>query len=193
MEERFEKNPDMLTVLGLDKGKYAWARSKLTEASLQWVLRSKALRRLSREALSCFDSRTHCSEASVSFDRAHAYLPLSSPRTVSWSGFFVSRSSMKTSNSAPRRSVTSLAGGAVARARLKDGATHAATSEPATVTNCRRSITRASSVWPRIRRPPAVAGRGAGSPVGGQPTGWPHGLKPPAYPSVLRCVSRSGP
>jgi uncharacterized protein (DUF885 family) len=41
MEERFEKNPDILTVLGLDKGKYAWAKSKLTEASLQWVHESK--------------------------------------------------------------------------------------------------------------------------------------------------------
>src|SRR5256886_6924643 len=41
MDERLTKNPDQLTVLGLDKGKYAWARSKLTEASLQWVRESK--------------------------------------------------------------------------------------------------------------------------------------------------------
>src|SRR2546430_5260348 len=41
MDERLTKNPDQLTVLGLDKGKYAWARSKLTEASLQWVREAK--------------------------------------------------------------------------------------------------------------------------------------------------------
>ena len=35
MEERFAKNPELLTVLGLDKGKYAWARSRLTENSLE--------------------------------------------------------------------------------------------------------------------------------------------------------------
>src|SRR2546430_1014799 len=41
MDERLTKNPDQLTVLGLDKGKYAWARSRLTEASLKWVRESK--------------------------------------------------------------------------------------------------------------------------------------------------------
>jgi uncharacterized protein (DUF885 family) len=34
MDERLSKNPEQVTVLGLDKGKYAWAKSKLTDASL---------------------------------------------------------------------------------------------------------------------------------------------------------------
>jgi uncharacterized protein (DUF885 family) len=35
MDERLAKNPEQLTSLGLDKGKYAWAKAKLTDASLQ--------------------------------------------------------------------------------------------------------------------------------------------------------------
>jgi len=35
MDERIAKNPELLTVLGLDKGKYVWARSRLTENSLE--------------------------------------------------------------------------------------------------------------------------------------------------------------
>ena len=35
MDERFAKNPELVTVLGLDKGKYAWAKSRLTENSLE--------------------------------------------------------------------------------------------------------------------------------------------------------------
>jgi uncharacterized protein (DUF885 family) len=35
MDERLTKNPEQLTSLGLDKGKYAWAKSKLTVASLE--------------------------------------------------------------------------------------------------------------------------------------------------------------
>jgi uncharacterized protein (DUF885 family) len=34
MDERLTRNPEQLTSLGLDKARYAWARSKLTEASL---------------------------------------------------------------------------------------------------------------------------------------------------------------
>jgi uncharacterized protein (DUF885 family) len=34
MDERLSKNPEQVTVLGLDKGKYAWAKSKLTDVSL---------------------------------------------------------------------------------------------------------------------------------------------------------------
>jgi len=41
MEERFAENPELVTVLGLDKGKYAWAKSRLTQASLQRVRESK--------------------------------------------------------------------------------------------------------------------------------------------------------
>jgi uncharacterized protein (DUF885 family) len=35
MDERFAKNPQLLTNLGLDKGKYVWARGKLNDASLE--------------------------------------------------------------------------------------------------------------------------------------------------------------
>src|SRR5439155_950474 len=58
MEERFEKNPDMLTILGLDKGKYAWAKSKLTEASLQWVRESKQDNASRLKRLRAFDRGT---------------------------------------------------------------------------------------------------------------------------------------
>lgn len=58
MEERFEKNPDILTVLGLDKGKYAWAKSKLTEASLQWVRESKQDNASRLKRLKAFDRGT---------------------------------------------------------------------------------------------------------------------------------------
>jgi len=37
MDERLSKTPEQVTVLGLDKGKYAWARSQLNDASLQRV------------------------------------------------------------------------------------------------------------------------------------------------------------
>jgi len=37
MDERLSKSPEQVTVLGLDKGKYAWARSQLNDASLQRV------------------------------------------------------------------------------------------------------------------------------------------------------------
>ncbi|MBV8910467.1 MAG: DUF885 family protein [Gammaproteobacteria bacterium] len=35
MDERFTRSPEQLTSLGLDKGKYAWAKAKLTPASLE--------------------------------------------------------------------------------------------------------------------------------------------------------------
>jgi uncharacterized protein (DUF885 family) len=35
MDERFAENPRLLTILGLDKGKYAWARGKLNDASVE--------------------------------------------------------------------------------------------------------------------------------------------------------------
>jgi uncharacterized protein (DUF885 family) len=35
MDERFAKDPELVTSLGLDKGKYAWAKSRLTENSLE--------------------------------------------------------------------------------------------------------------------------------------------------------------
>ena len=35
MDERFARNPELVTILGLDKGNYAWAKSRLTENSLE--------------------------------------------------------------------------------------------------------------------------------------------------------------
>jgi len=42
MDERFVETPALLTTLGLDKGKYAWAKSKLDDASLE---RARAFKR----------------------------------------------------------------------------------------------------------------------------------------------------
>jgi uncharacterized protein (DUF885 family) len=41
MDERIAQSPELATVLGLDKGKYAWAKSKLTEDSLAHVHEQK--------------------------------------------------------------------------------------------------------------------------------------------------------
>jgi uncharacterized protein (DUF885 family) len=41
MEEHFAKDPELVTALGLDKGKYAWAKSRLTENSLERARDSK--------------------------------------------------------------------------------------------------------------------------------------------------------
>ena len=35
MDERFAENPELVTILGLDKGKYAWAKSRLNQNSLE--------------------------------------------------------------------------------------------------------------------------------------------------------------
>jgi uncharacterized protein (DUF885 family) len=42
MDERLAKSPELVTTLGLDKGKYAWAKSQLDDASLQRVHEFKA-------------------------------------------------------------------------------------------------------------------------------------------------------
>ena len=41
VDERFAKNPELVTVLGLDKGKYAWAKSRLTDNSVERARESK--------------------------------------------------------------------------------------------------------------------------------------------------------
>ena len=41
MDERLSKNPQQLTTLGLDTGKYAWARGKLNDASLERAHQAK--------------------------------------------------------------------------------------------------------------------------------------------------------
>jgi uncharacterized protein (DUF885 family) len=55
MDERLSKSPEQLTVLGLDKGKYAWARSKLTEASLGRVREFKTENASRLRRLQAFD------------------------------------------------------------------------------------------------------------------------------------------
>jgi uncharacterized protein (DUF885 family) len=42
MDEQLTKNPEQITTLGLDKGKYAWAKSKLTEDSVERARRLHA-------------------------------------------------------------------------------------------------------------------------------------------------------
>jgi uncharacterized protein (DUF885 family) len=55
MDERLTKNPEQLTSLGLDKGKYAWARAKLAEASLQRVREFKQENASRLQRLRAFD------------------------------------------------------------------------------------------------------------------------------------------
>ena len=63
MDERFAENPELVTVLGLDKDKYAWAKSKLADASLAHArevkrnnaARLKRLRGFARGSLSAAD------------------------------------------------------------------------------------------------------------------------------------------
>ena len=55
MDERLTKNPEQLTSLGLDKGKYAWARANLTEASLQRVREFKQENASRLQRLRAFD------------------------------------------------------------------------------------------------------------------------------------------
>jgi len=63
MDERLRKNPEQATFLGLDKGKLAWAKSKLTDASLarsrelkqENAARIKRLKAFGRDRLSGSD------------------------------------------------------------------------------------------------------------------------------------------
>lgn len=55
MDERLTTNPTQLTVLGLDKGKYAWARAKLTDASLERVREFKQENASRLKRLKAFD------------------------------------------------------------------------------------------------------------------------------------------
>jgi uncharacterized protein (DUF885 family) len=55
MDERLRKNPQQLTTLGLDKGKYAWAKGKLTEASLQSLREYKQDNASQLQRLQAFD------------------------------------------------------------------------------------------------------------------------------------------
>ena len=63
MDERFAENPELVTVLGLDRDKYAWAKSRLTDASVAHArevkrnnaARLKRLRAFGRGSLSVTD------------------------------------------------------------------------------------------------------------------------------------------
>jgi uncharacterized protein (DUF885 family) len=54
MDERFSQSPEQLTSLGLDKGKYAWARTKLNPASLERLHEVKRQGASQRERLQAF-------------------------------------------------------------------------------------------------------------------------------------------
>jgi len=54
MEERLSQSPEQLTSLGLDKGKYAWARTKLNRASLERLHEIKRQGASQRERLRAF-------------------------------------------------------------------------------------------------------------------------------------------
>src|SRR5260370_29534168 len=55
MDGRLLKNPELVTSLGHDKGKYAWAKAKLTEASLQRVREFKQENASRLQRLRAFD------------------------------------------------------------------------------------------------------------------------------------------
>jgi uncharacterized protein (DUF885 family) len=63
MDERFNENPELVTILGLDKDRHAWAKSRLTDASLSHArevkqangTRLKRLRAFGRGSLSGAD------------------------------------------------------------------------------------------------------------------------------------------
>jgi len=54
MDERLSQSPEQLTSLGLDKGKYVWARTKLNPASLEWLHEVKRQGASQRERLGAF-------------------------------------------------------------------------------------------------------------------------------------------
>ncbi len=55
MDERLRRHPEQLTSLGLDKGKYAWAKSKLSDESLASVRENKELNARQLQRLKAFD------------------------------------------------------------------------------------------------------------------------------------------
>jgi uncharacterized protein (DUF885 family) len=55
MDERFARRPQLLTSLGLDNGKYAWAKSKLADVSLEAVREDKRQSAGHLQRLKAFD------------------------------------------------------------------------------------------------------------------------------------------
>jgi len=68
MDERLRKNPQQLTTLGLDKGKYAWAKGKLTEASLQSLREYKQENASQLQRLQAFDGSSVRGRDLASYD-----------------------------------------------------------------------------------------------------------------------------
>lgn len=68
MDERLRKNPQQLTTLGLDKGKYAWAKGKLTEASLQSLREYKQDNASQLQRLQAFDRSSVRGRALANYD-----------------------------------------------------------------------------------------------------------------------------
>ena len=68
MDERLTRNPEQLTSLGLDKGKYAWAKAKLTEASLQRVREFKQENASRLQRLRAFDRSLLAGSDLASYD-----------------------------------------------------------------------------------------------------------------------------
>ena len=58
MDERLTRRPERLTSLGLDKGKYAWAKAKLTDESLASVREFKASEASQLKRLEAFDRKS---------------------------------------------------------------------------------------------------------------------------------------
>jgi uncharacterized protein (DUF885 family) len=68
MDERLTRHPEQLTSLGLDKGKYAWAKAKLSDESLAAVRENKAEYGRQLERLKAFDRNSVAGADRASYD-----------------------------------------------------------------------------------------------------------------------------
>jgi uncharacterized protein (DUF885 family) len=68
MDERFSRRPEQLTSLGLDKDKYAWAKSKLNDESLASVGEYKTLEASQLKRLEAFDRNSVSGRDRANYD-----------------------------------------------------------------------------------------------------------------------------
>ncbi|MGH8266954.1 MAG: DUF885 domain-containing protein [Steroidobacteraceae bacterium] len=68
MDERLTRHPEMLTSLGLDSGKYAWANAKLTDESLASVRKDKQENASQLRRLRAFDRNSVSGADRASYD-----------------------------------------------------------------------------------------------------------------------------
>ena len=68
MEERFARRPQLLTNLGLDTGKYAWARSRLGDVSLQAAREDKQQSAAQLKRLRAFDRNSVAGADRANYD-----------------------------------------------------------------------------------------------------------------------------